>query len=101
MVSAPALALASRMASRKLQVFGFPGAHPLAVIVSAVVLTVNVGSGKGIITKGATWLSCSRITPGRPSTLTCADKAVTGDPLYAWTETAPGTNEVAPACTFG
>src|SRR5205807_487845 len=81
MVSEPALALASRMASRKLQVLGFPGAQPLAVTVSAVVLTVNVGSGKGIITRGATWLWWSRITPGRPSTLTRADKAVTGDPL--------------------
>src|SRR5260370_21741840 len=80
MVSAPALGLASITASRKLQVFGFPGAHPLAVTVSAVVLTVNVGSGRGIITEGATWLSCSKITPGRPSTFTRADNAVTGDP---------------------
>src|SRR5437899_11208063 len=54
-VSAPALALASMMASRKLQVFGFAGAHPLAVTVSAVVLTTNVGSGTGIITNGVTW----------------------------------------------
>src|SRR6266700_107256 len=100
MVSVPPVALASMIASRKLQPASAAAQAP-GVRTSLVVLTVNVGSGMGITIVGTTSPRCNAMIPGRPSTLRRIGKALIGDPEYGFTETCPGRNVLAPGCASG
>src|SRR5215475_11088221 len=98
-VSVPAVALALRTASRKLQDVDVSALLTLLQVVaiapgagSSVRFTKNVGSGSGIIAEGAICAAWSAITPGRPSILMRRGRPATSDPLYGRTETCAGRN---------